>query len=36
MEFFGARSGQSLNTCLDEVRRSDILVVELPPENWAT
>jgi hypothetical protein len=27
MEFFGARSGQPLETCLAEVRRSDILVV---------
>jgi hypothetical protein len=27
MEFFGARSGQPLETCLAEVRKSDILVV---------
>jgi hypothetical protein len=27
MEYFGARSGQPIQTCLDEVRRSDVLVV---------
>lgn len=27
MEFFGARSGQPLETCLEEVRKSDVLVV---------
>jgi len=27
MEFFGARSGQPLETCLSEVRKSDVLVV---------
>lgn len=27
MEFFGARSNQPIETCLEEVRRSDILVV---------
>lgn len=27
MEFFGARSGQALETCLEEVRKSDVLVV---------
>lgn len=27
MEFFGARAGQPIETCLEEVRKSDILVV---------
>lgn len=27
MEFFGARAAQPIETCLEEVRRSDILVV---------
>ena len=27
MEFFGARSNQAIETCLEEVRRSDLLVV---------
>ncbi|MBW2738136.1 MAG: DUF4062 domain-containing protein, partial [Deltaproteobacteria bacterium] len=27
MEFFGARSNQAIETCLDEVRKSDVLVV---------
>ena len=27
MEFFGARADQPIETCLDEVRRSDVLVV---------
>ena len=27
MEFFGARSGQAIETCLEEVRKSDALVV---------
>ena len=27
MEFFGARAGQAIETCLEEVRRSDLLVV---------
>lgn len=29
MEFFGARQGQPIETCLEEVRRSDLLVVLL-------
>src|ERR1700689_444815 len=27
MEFFGARSGRPINVCLEEVRKSDLLVV---------
>ena len=27
MEFFGARTGQPIQICLDEVRKSDLLVV---------
>ena len=27
MEFFGARAGQPIEICLDEVRKSDLLVV---------
>ena len=27
MEFFGARANQPIETCLEEVRRSDIIVV---------